>query len=97
MYRDLPFSLVILVSITALQTAGLPGLASAVRSSLSSLISRETRSDIVKRQSSNNFEIGTNGSQFLWLIQDTYQGQSFFEWVSGYIYGLGDTFKCWFV
>ena len=77
--------LVALVSYATLQIAALPSFPSDVfglRSGLSSLVPRtwETRSGMVeKRQGSTNFEIGNNGSQFLWLIQDTYEGQSFFE------------------
>jgi hypothetical protein len=85
MHHRLPFSLVTLVSFSIFQIAALPTFPSDIfglRSSLSSLLpwTRETHSSVVeKRQSSTNFETGSNGSQFLWLIQDTYEGQSFFE------------------
>jgi len=35
-----------------------------------------------KRQSDNAFDHNPDGSQFLWALQDTYQGQTFFECVS---------------
>jgi len=85
MLCKIPFSLVALVHFAALQIAALPSFsrdAFGLRSSLSSLVSRTqaSRSGIVeKRQDGSNFETETNGSQFLWLIQDTYEGQSFFE------------------
>ena len=83
----LPLSLVVLVSFVALQIAALPSFSSDVfsfRSSLSPLSlvpwTRGIRSGFIeKRGDSSNFETGSNGSEFLWLIQDTYEGQSFFE------------------
>lgn len=36
-----------------------------------------------KRQSDNAFDHNPDGSQFLWVLQDTYQGQTFFECVAG--------------
>ena len=81
MHCKLPLSLVALVYFATSQTAALPSFsrdAFGLRSSLSSLVSR-TRSGVEKRQDGSDFETGTNGSEFLWLIQDTYEGQSFFE------------------
>jgi len=69
-----------------LQTAVLPSFLSDTfgsRSTLSSLVARswEPRSINAEqnKQDGSNSEIGTNGTEFVWLIQDTYEGQSFFE------------------
>jgi hypothetical protein len=35
-----------------------------------------------KRAASKNFDTNPNGSSFLWVIQDTYAGSTFFEWVA---------------
>jgi hypothetical protein len=32
-----------------------------------------------KRAASKNFDTNPNGSSFLWVIQDTYAGSTFFE------------------
>jgi len=70
----LPLSLVALLFFATPQTTALSGF----RSSLASLVPWET--SLEKRQLDNsNFETEKNGSEFLWLIQDTYEGQSFFE------------------
>jgi len=67
------YSLVALLFLT-LQMTALPGF----RSCLASLVPWDT--SLEKRQLDNsNFETENNGSEFLWLIQDTYEGQSFFE------------------
>ena len=34
-----------------------------------------------KRQSDTAFDHNPDGSQFLWVLQDTYQGETFFEYV----------------
>ncbi|KIM86174.1 glycoside hydrolase family 16 protein [Piloderma croceum F 1598] len=79
------FCLLALVSSAALHTAALPSFSDdtfGLRSRLSSLIPRrwETRwSNVGKRQASSTFETDANGSEFLWVIQDTYEGQSFFD------------------
>ena len=77
---------VVLASSLALYTAALPSISDDVfglRSTLSSVIPRiwgaRSWSNVDKRQSSGNFETGSNGSEFLWLIQDAYEGQNFFE------------------
>jgi len=33
----------------------------------------------MEKRQGTNFETGTNGSKFLWVIQDTYEGQTFFD------------------
>jgi len=87
MYSGLPFSLVALLSFATLKTTAFPSFSGGtfgLRSSLSSLIPRAwgiPSSSMEKRQGTN-FETGTNGSKFLWVIQDTYEGQTFFEWVN---------------
>jgi hypothetical protein len=78
----LPLSLVVLVSFATLQISALPSFSSDVFGFRSSLVpwTREIRSGFIeKRGDSSNFETESNGSEFLWLIQDTYEGQSFFE------------------
>jgi hypothetical protein len=80
MSHKLPFSLA-LAFFAALQTAALPSFsddAFGFRSRLVPLVPWETRT-VEKRQDSGNFETNNNGSKFLWLIQDTYAGQTFFE------------------
>ena len=36
-----------------------------------------------RRQTTNPFDHNPDGSKFLWVLQDTYQGQTFFEYVIG--------------
>ncbi|KIM85230.1 glycoside hydrolase family 16 protein [Piloderma croceum F 1598] len=74
MYCKLLLSLVALLFL-ALQTTALPGF----RSSLGSLVPWETSLEKRQLDNSNKFETENNGSEFLWLIQDTYEGQSFFD------------------
>jgi len=35
-----------------------------------------------KRQSTTAFDRNPNGSEFLWVLEDTYQGNTFFEYVT---------------
>ena len=35
-----------------------------------------------KRQTINAFDHNPDGSEFLWVLQDTYEGQTFFEYVA---------------
>ena len=82
MYYDFLYPLAILVPFSALQTTALPSISSdaaKLRSSLSSFLSWTWETRLNKRQDDTNFETGTNGSEFLWLIQDTYEGKTFFE------------------
>jgi hypothetical protein len=84
MYYDILYPLAILVPFSALQTTALPSISSDgtnLRSTWSSFLSWTWQTRLSKRQDSSNFETGANGSKFLWLIQDTYEGKTFFEWV----------------
>jgi hypothetical protein len=69
-------SLVALLSFATVTTA-LPSFSGRTLGLPSSLkLSSLWGGSVGKRE---NFETGTNGSQFLWVIQDTYQGQTFFD------------------
>lgn len=75
MYCNLPMSLVALLSFATVTTA-LPSFSGRTLGLPSSLkLSSLWGGSVEKR----DFEIGTNGSEFLWIIQDTYEGQTFFE------------------
>ena len=37
-----------------------------------------------RRQADNAFDHNPDGSQFLWVLQDTYQGKTFFECVAAH-------------
>ena len=39
----------------------------------------DNATQLEKRQSDNAFDHNPDGSQFLWVLQDTYQGKTFFE------------------
>lgn len=71
MSRKLPFSLLVLLFLATLQTAALPSLFDLVPQSLGGRQKRQA----------HNFETSANGTNYLWLIQDTYKGSSFFECV----------------
>lgn len=73
MHCQLPLPLIALLSLVTLQTAALPSLRSLIPRTWDRL-----SGDLEKRQA-HNFETSSNGSEFLWLIKDTYQGKSFFE------------------
>ena len=67
-------------------TTMLPSLFASWPDSLNPLRWRQSlRTDDVgrleKRQSANAFDHNPDGSQFLWVLQDTYQGKTFFEYV----------------
>ena len=41
-----------------------------------------------RRQATNPFDHNPDGSKFLWVLQDTYQGQTFFEYVIGTVLSI---------
>jgi len=72
MFCSIPSPIIALLPFALLQVSALPSLSGdSFTSSLSSLVPR-----LWKRTA---FETGTNGSQFLWLIKDTYEGKTFFD------------------
>jgi len=40
-----------------------------------------------RRQAANAFDHNPDGSQFLWVLQDTYEGKTFFECVTAHCAG----------
>ena len=70
MSPNLPFSLLALLSLATLQTAALPSLFDLVPRSLGGRQKRQA----------HNFETSANGTNYLWLIQDTYEGPNFFKY-----------------
>lgn len=76
MYCTIPLSLLLLVFLPA-GTAALPSLSDSAFNWRSSLPSLWGKRDIEKRNGS--FETAANGTEFLWIIQDTYEGKSFFD------------------
>lgn len=80
MSRKLPISLLALLSLVTLQSAALPSLFDLVPRSLSGLEKRQA----------HNFETSANGTNFLWVIQDTYEGASFYECVDMLVWCILD-------
>ena len=68
-------------------TSLLPGLFSSWSDGLGSLWRKPSSqtsgtAQLDKRQTDDAFDHNPDGSQFLWVLQDTYQGKSFFECVA---------------
>ncbi|KZP31323.1 glycoside hydrolase family 16 protein [Athelia psychrophila] len=74
----LPLSLVLMV-LLPVGTAALPGLSDGTFDWRSSLPSLWGKRSAEKRSSTGAYESEANGTEFLWITQDVYEGPSFFD------------------
>jgi hypothetical protein len=77
----------LLPAANASPTSILPSFLASWSESLNSLrwepsLNADDTTKFEKRQTANAFDHNPDGSHFLWVPQDTYQGNTFFEWVT---------------